>query len=102
MGFLFGTSPAARKQAEATTAAAADTAKNDRLVAQAAEQSRETLTAQDTAARTASELLSKPQGMADVQVAPDGQTQGVDPATGRRRTTRQSYTAATPTSGIKV
>lgn len=103
MGFMFGTSPAAKKAAKATALAAENTARNDRLMSQAAQQSRETINAQDVASRAAAELLGKPQGTVDIQVAPDGQQAGVDPATGRKRTTRSTFSSSTASaSGIRL
>jgi hypothetical protein len=105
LGLITGSSGAkkgAKIQAAATLKAANDTAGNDRLIAQAAQQSRETMLAQDNASRSAAELLNKPMGMADVQLASSDSAAEIDPDTGRRRTRRSTYTSKSPTSGVRI
>jgi hypothetical protein len=103
MGFLTGgAKKAAKIQAAATIQVATDTAANDRVIAQGAQQARETMIAQDTAAKQAAEVLSKPQGQVDVMLASDGAVAEIDPATGRRKTARSTYTAKSAKSGIVI
>lgn len=103
MGFIFnGGKKAAKIQAAATLEAANKQAANDALMSQAAQQGRETLVAQNAAAQKAAELLSKPQELVDVQLAPDAPAE-IDPGTGRRKTVRQTYNVNRPSgSGIKI
>jgi hypothetical protein len=104
LGFIFGDGKkAAKEQAQATLTAANMQANSDRLVAQAAQQSQETMLAQTKAAEAASELLSTPQDQVDVNLAPDSHVAEIDPTTGKRRTTRSTYTTKTPiTSGLNI
>jgi hypothetical protein len=102
MGFLSGGKKAAKRQAAATLKAAEMQAANDRLVAQAAQQSLETTLAQKNAADKAAELLSKPQEQIDVQLAPDAPAAEIDVSTGRRRTTRSKFQSASTGSGIRI
>jgi hypothetical protein len=93
----------AKRQAAATLKAAADEAKNDRLVAQGAQQTQEAMMAQRKAAQDASELLSAPQDQIDVQLAPDTPDAEIDRKTGRRRTPRSSFmSSGAAGSGIRI
>lgn len=104
MGFILnGGKKQAKKAAAAALESANKQAANDRILAVGAQQSRETLIAQNAASQRASELLSKPQGKVDVQLAPDPAIAEIDPATGRRRTTRSTYLSKkAPGSGIRI
>lgn len=106
MGFVFGSGKKAAKiAAKATMDSAEMQAKNDRLMAQAAQQSRETMIAQDAAAQKASELLSVPQEQVEVSLGPED-TAEIDPDTGRRKSTRSSYRsnlkASTALTGLHI
>jgi hypothetical protein len=93
MGGLFGGGKkAARITAAATLKSAEMQAANDRLVAQASQNSMETMLAQSVASDKAAELLSVPQGQIDVQLGASTDAPTVDEATGKRRTVRQKYT----------
>lgn len=102
MGFLSSGKKAARIQAKATLEAANMQAANDRLIAQAAQQSLETTLAQKNASDKAAELLSKPQEQIDVQLAPDAPAAEIDVTTGRRKTTRSRFQSAKSGSGIRI
>lgn len=84
---------AAKRQAEATIKSANMQANSDRLNAQAAVQAQQTMLAQQRASTAAAELLSQPQEKIDVSLAPDSPPAEIDPDTGRRRTTRSSFTS---------
>jgi alanyl-tRNA synthetase len=103
MGFLFGGGKkAAQIGADATLKAANMQAGNDRLLAQAAQQALETTLAQKRASDKAAELLSKPQELIDVQLAPDAPAAEIDATTGRRKTTRSKFMSSTSGSGIHI
>src|SRR4051794_17684518 len=92
---------AAKANAAATLKAANMQATNDAYAAQGAAQTQATIAAQQKAATSASELLSKPMQTVDVNLAPDAAEAAVD-SSGRRRTTRSQFMASTPSSGIKI
>jgi len=106
MGFLFGigsANKAAKQQAQATLTAANMQANNDRLVAQAAVQSQQTMIAQKQASDKAAALLSVPQGQVDVQLANDANSPTIDPTTGKRRTSRTPFLSSAPaSSGVRI
>lgn len=104
MGFIFGSGKkAAKEQAKATMTAANMQAKSDRLVAQAAQQSQETMLAQAKASEKAAETLSVPMEKVDVQLADYGDPAEIDPETGRRKTSRSPFMVTkTGSSGIRI
>ena len=104
MGFLFnGGMKAAKLQAKATADSAALTANSDRVVAQGAQQAMETQLAQKIATDKAAEVLGKPQGQIDVQLAPEAAVAEIDQATGRLKTTRSTFTGKRAAgSGIRI
>lgn len=104
MGFIFGSgTKAAKIQAQATMDSANMQANSDRLVAQAAQSSQETMLAQKRAADQAAELLSVPQEQVDVQLAGNSPAAQIDENTGRRKTARSPFMGAKPsTSGVRI
>lgn len=102
MGDIFGVNSAAKRQAETARQNAERQAQQDRLSAQAANQSREAVIAQDKATMAASELLAKPVDQVDVQVGEATPAAEIDPNTGRRRTTRSSFQVNRKTSGLSL
>lgn len=101
LGILSGIT-GARKAAKATRKAAEQQAENDRLMAQAAQQSREAAIAQNKASEEAAAVLSRPVEGVTVQVGEQPTGTDIDPATGRRRTPRSSFQIASPSSGLKI
>lgn len=102
MGGLFGGS--GKKQAKAIKESAALEAASAREAARGSVMAQQTLLAQDRAARQAEELLSKPQGQVEVDLVSadkDGENT-FDPATGKRKTKRQSYSSAAAATGIQI
>lgn len=97
MGGIFGGS-AAKKQAKAIKDSSEAEAAAAREAARGSVMAQQTMLAQDMAARKAEELLSRPQGQVEVELEGVNDTGGdtLDPATGRRRTKRQTYNSATP------
>ena len=81
---------------------AATQAKNDAFAAQAASQAQTTALEQQRAAAAASDLLSRPQEQAEVQLGEDTPAAEIDPNTGRRRTARSSFRSPVRTSGIQI
>lgn len=103
MGGLFNSgAKAAREQAKAMKEQAEQQAYNDRLMAQAAQNARETVLNQDKAAAAAAELTDKPVDKVDVQVGEDVPAAEIDPSTGRRRTVRSSFQLNRKTSGLNL
>lgn len=105
MGNLFGggAKKAAKIQAAATLKAAEDQAKANRLAAQAAQQSTETMIAQGKAADAARELLDVPMEQVEVDIATGDNPEEVDPTTGRRRPRRAAFLANVSSgSGIRL
>lgn len=98
MGGLFG--GGGKKQAKAIKEASKLEAAAAREAARGSVMAQQTLLAQDKAARQAEELLSRPQGQVEVDlVSADNDGENTfDPATGRRKTKRASYSAARATS----
>lgn len=102
MGFLFNSgTKAAKISAKATMDSANMQANNDRLVAQAAVSSQQTMIAQKQAADKAAEILGTPQEKVDVQLATDTDAPTLDAATGKRKTTRTPFLGA-PASNTGV
>lgn len=99
MGGLFG--GGGKKQAKAIRESAEAEAKAAREAARGAVMNTETLLAQDKAARQAEELLSRPQGQVEVDLESVDASDTFDPATGKRKTKRASYSTASPT-GIQI
>jgi hypothetical protein len=95
MGGIFGSS--GKKEAKAITESSQLEAAAAREAARGAVMTQQTMLAQDRASKVASELLSRPQGEAEVDLESVANANGdtFDPATGKRRTKRQSYSAAT-------
>lgn len=103
MGFLgIGGKKSAKIQADATIKSANMQANSDRMVAQAAVLSQQTMLAQQKAAEAASATLSVPQEKVDVQLATDTTPAEIDPGTGRRKTTRSPFMGAASSSGIRI
>lgn len=86
------------KVAKATAKAADKAAANDRLAAQAAQQTQEATIAQSRAAEQAAAVLSRPIEEVAVQVGETG-SNDVDPTTGRRRTPRSRFQMGSASSG---
>lgn len=95
MGFLFGSGKA---QAAAIKDSSELEAKQARENARSAQIATETLIAQDRAGKAAAAILTKPQGEVNVELASTDNGDTFDAATGKRRTRRSTYSAATPTS----
>ena len=94
MGGIFGgANKAARRQAEATLKAAEMEAASNREMAKAAQQTQESMLAQNRASQAASELLSRPMAQADVRLNTQAETAQVDPNTRKRRTVRSTFQA---------
>lgn len=91
----------AKRQARANEAMAKSTASNDAYAAQASGQAKASAIALDTAAKQAAEMLAAPVAQAEVQLSEDTPAAEIDPATGRRRTTRSSF-QMNRTSGINL
>ena len=92
MGFIFG---GGKKQAAAITKASDLESSAAREAARGSQMTQETLLAQDKASHSAAELLSKPQGEVQVDLIGRGRNADqFDPATGKRRTTRSTYSSA--------
>lgn len=91
MGSVFG--GGGKKQAKAIKKASQLEAAAAREAARGAQLTQETMLAQDRASRAAADLLSRPQGEVEVDLLSRGDDE-IDPATGRRRNTRQSYSKA--------
>lgn len=96
MGGIFGggAKKAAKKQAKAIKEAAELEAKQHREAARGAQMATETMLAQDRASKAAAELLKRPQEEVEVELASRGGDDEFDPVTGKRRTTRSTYTSA--------
>lgn len=92
----------AKQMAASAKETATTQAANDRIMAQAAQQTRETAIAQDKASQAAAALLNQPVEAVDVQVGEDVPQAEIDPNTGRRRTTRSSFQMARKTSGLNI
>lgn len=93
MGSIFG--GGGKKQAKAIKQAAELEAKAAREAARSSQMAQETMLAQYKAGEAAADLLNRPQEEVEVNLASRGGEDTFDPATGKRRTTRQRYTAAT-------
>lgn len=103
MGFIFGSGKKAAKiQAAATLQSAEQQAQSDRWAAKAAQQTQETLLAQNKMAQYATEILSKKTGTLDVQLAPEAPATETDPKTGRRRNPRNRFGFVSGQSGISL
>lgn len=91
----------AKRQAKAMEAQAVSQAQNDVYSAQAAAQAKESAIRMDQAAKAAADLLATPIEKAEVSLSEDTPLAEIDPATGRRRTTRSSF-QMTRNSGINI
>ncbi len=77
-------------------------AQTDRYAAQAAVQAQSNMIAQDRAAKAAAEMLSIPQEKVDVQLSTDPTPAEIDPATGRRKTSRTAFQSSPSPVGVKL
>lgn len=91
----------AKRQARAMEAQAKQQALNDQYGAQAAAQAQANARSMEQAAQAAAELLAQPVERAQVSLSEDVPAAEIDPATGRRRTTRSSFQIARNT-GINL
>lgn len=98
---LLGKITGANKMAKATRKVAEQEAYNEKLMAQAAQQSREQTIAQQKAAEDAAAVLARPVEDVSVQVG-EVATNEVDANTGRRRTPRQSFQIERNQSGLRL
>lgn len=98
MGGIFGGS--GKKQAKAIKESSELEAASAREAARGAVMAQQTMLAQDRAAKAASELLSRPQGEVDVELQSQDSGDTFDPATGKRRTKRSTYSAKAPSITI--
>jgi hypothetical protein len=92
---------AAKRQAAAAEADARRAALNDAYAAQGAAQARTNAIDLDKATKAAADLLTTPVEKAEVQLSEDVPAAEIDPATGRRRTTRSSFQMSRA-SGINI
>lgn len=81
----------AKRQARAMERQAKTQAMNDAYAAQAAAAARDNTVRMEQAAKAAAELLASPVERADVSLSEETPQAEIDPATGRRRTTRSSF-----------
>jgi hypothetical protein len=103
MGFIFGDGGASKKQAQAITESSQQEAAAAREAARGDVLAQQTLLAQDRAAKSAEELLSRPTGEVDVSLQSDASNSAsIDPSTGKRRTKRASYGTGGSPSGIQI
>lgn len=99
MGSIFG--GGGKKQAKAIKESSLLEAAQAREAARGSVMAQQTMLAQDMAARKAEELLSKPQGEVEVDLQSVDSGDTFDPATGKRKTKRASYSADTH-GGIQI